>query len=386
LIACSLLLLAAGSIPAYAQSTAKFERRSGPYLVQLRVPQDGLFAQEETDVEFHIADASQDDPVQGPPPIVNATIAASVTMPAMPGMPRQRPKTHREGVPGDYGVVLYFPHGGDYHLELTVMPPAGAPFTVAFDLPVADATAARKSKPKPYTLEVTSDPATPKAGEPVTLTILIRSRDTKQPVTDFDVVHERSIHFMVVSRDLTRFAHEHPVLGAEGVFKLTYTFPAAGEYRLFADVAPKNAGSQILMQPFHVSGPETAKAAPTAPATSLTDTASGVIVTLKTDPAKFAVGRMQDVVFSLTDAAAGTPITDTEPYLGAMGHLMLIHQDGDTFVHSHPDETDPQNGHNGSLRFLARFPKAGVYRVWLQFQRHGAVVTTTFTWTVGGKG
>src|SRR5438034_5866158 len=86
-------------------------QKAGKYVVELRVPAEGLFAGEETDVEFRVTDASQDDPVQGAPPVVNAKVSADVTMPAMPGMPSQNPKTHAEGVPGDYGVVFYFPHG-----------------------------------------------------------------------------------------------------------------------------------------------------------------------------------------------------------------------------------------------------------------------------------
>ena len=80
---------------------------------------------------------------------------------------------------------------------------------------------------------------------------------------------------------------------------------------------------------------------------------------LLSDPRKLPVGRSLTVTFAIKDAATGAPITDLEPYLGAMGHLMLIHEDGVTFVHSHPDETDPANGHNGSIDFLARFPKPG---------------------------
>jgi hypothetical protein len=186
----------------------------------------------------------------------------------------------------------------------------------------------------------------------------------------------------VVSADLRNFAHEHPVLGADGRFTLRYTFPTGGDYRLFADVAPKDAGSQILMQPIRVSGPVIASTSTAGLAPSLSDTVDGVRLALTADPATLPIGRTLDITFTVKDASTNAPITDLEPYLGAMAHLMLIHQDAVTFVHSHPDDTDPSNGHNGSLTFLARFPKPGVYRAWLQFQRAGKVHTAAFTWEV----
>jgi hypothetical protein len=378
-------LILSAPVPSNAQQgPAAHTQKAGKYSVELRLPAEGLFAEQETDVEFHVSDSSMDDPVQGPPPIVKAVIAARVTMPQMASMPAQSPKTHSEGVPGDYGVVLYFPHGGEYRLDLKITPPGGAPFTVTYKLPVSDARAARGRTvaPKPFTLEVVSDPKVPEAGRPAALTILIRSRDTKQPVTEFDTVHTKQIHFMVVSADLQDFSHEHPDAGADGRFTLTYTFPTAGEYHLFADVAPKGAGSQILMQPIRVAGASESHAPPTKLSQKLSDTSDGLKVALATEPSTLPVGRTLNITFTVKDAATGAPITDLEPYLGAMAHLMLIHQDGITFVHSHPDETDPANGHNGSLTFLARFPKPGLYRAWLQTQRAGKVVTTEFTWEV----
>ena len=359
-------------------------KKAGKYAVDLRLPPEGLFADRETDVEFHVSDSSQDDPVQGAPPIVKAGVAARVTMPSMATMPAQLPRIHAEGVPGDYGVVLYFPHGGDYQLDLTVTPPGDRAFTVTYKVRVGDPEAmkGKAPAPRPYTLEVASNPKTPEAGKPAELTILIRSRDTKQPVADFDTVHERQIHFMVVSADMRQFFHEHPVLGSDGKFTLGFTFPTGGEYHLFADVAPKGAGSQILMQPLRVSGPVPTSTGASRFVPSLTDTVDGVKVALAADPAKLPVGRALNITFTLNDAAANSSITDLEPYLGAMAHLMLIHQDGVTFVHSHPDETDSANGHNGSITFLARFPKPGFYRGWLQFQRAGKVETATFTWEV----
>ncbi|MCW3054112.1 MAG: putative lipoprotein [Chthonomonadales bacterium] len=378
--------LASLPVPGHTQSRPNsVTQKAGKYGVDLRLPEQGLVAQEEADVEFHVSDLSQDDPVQGAPPIVKAKISARVTMPTMASMPAQSPKTHTEGVPGDYGVVVYFPHGGDYQLDLTITPLNDKAFTVSYKVPVGDARASngKKPAPQPYTLEVHSDPPTPTAGRPTKLTIVVQSRETRQPVTEFDTVHERQIHFMVVSADLQHFAHEHPVIGSGGKFTLTYTFPTGGEYHLFADVAPKGAGSQILMQPLQVFGQRTSNGGngfrfkP-----SLTDTVDGVQIHLTTEPTKFPIGRSLNITFTVKDAATGAAITDLEPYLGAMAHLMLIHEDGTTFVHSHPDETDPTNGHQGSLTFLARFPKPGFYRGWLQIQRAGVVETATFTWEV----
>jgi hypothetical protein len=69
-----------------------------------------------------------------------------------------------------------------------------------------------------------------------------------------------------------------------------------------------------------------------------------------------------------------------EPYLGALGHLILIHQDAVTFVHSHPDDGAAAHG---TLVFQARFPKPGIYRAWLQFQRAGRVFTSELRFEAG---
>lgn len=74
--------------------------------------------------------------------------------------------------------------------------------------------------------------------------------------------------------------------------------------------------------------------------------------------------------------ADGKPASDLQPYLGAMGHLFLVNQDSETFVHSHPDDRTPVPA--GTLPFLVRFPKPGLYRGWMQVQRSGKVQTADF--------
>jgi hypothetical protein len=62
---------------------------------------------------------------------------------------------------------------------------------------------------------------------------------------------------------------------------------------------------------------------------------------------------------------------ETEPYLGARGHLVALREGDLAFLHVHPDED--------SLAFMAEFPSAGRYGLYLQFKHHGRVHTAEFT-------
>jgi hypothetical protein len=66
----------------------------------------------------------------------------------------------------------------------------------------------------------------------------------------------------------------------------------------------------------------------------------------------------------------GRPVA-VQDYLGAKGHLVALRQGDLAFLHVHPDED--------SLRFMATFPTAGTYRLFLQFQTGGRVHTAALT-------
>ena len=366
---------------AAAQDAAAPTVRSGKYAVTLRVPSDGLYADEISELEFRVVDASEDDPVLGPPGVIRATIQAVFTMPSMPGMPKQEEVAHVEGVPGDYGVHPIFPHGGQYLMQLRVAPPGDEPFSVEFPLAVKDGDPNRPPRPKPFSVEVASKPSKPEAGEPVDLHFTIRERDKKEHVAAFDVAHERLFHLMIVRKDLGQFAHEHPEQRKDGTFDLKYTFPTEGTYHLFADIAPRGRGSQVLLATVEVKGGKAPKATafaldPTgAPKPSV---AGGMKAVLTFDRPVPEAQAQNTLTVTLTDAQTGAPVTNLQPYLGAMGHMVLVHEDGTTYVHSHPDEAKAGVGRDGVVPFLARFAKAGKYRCWAQFQRDGKVVTTDF--------
>jgi hypothetical protein len=357
--------------------------RAGKYAVTLRLPEGGLFAGEETQIEFRVVDASADDPVLGPPGVIRATIGATIAMPSMAGMPKYEEQAHVESVPGDYGIHPTFPHGGDYLLTLKVSPPADAAFVAEFPIAVKDADPSRPPAPKPFFVDVASKPGKPKAGEPAELRFLVRERaNPKATVRDFDIAHTKLFHLMVVRKDLGVFAHEHPEQREDGSFALRFTFPTEGTYQLFADVAPRGRGSQVLVGTVEVKGSKNvAKPAPytLAADADLSKTVDGTRVRLTRDPETPVARAGNTWTFTLTDGATGASV-DPQPYLGAMGHLVLVHEDGETYVHSHPDELAASSG--GRVSFSVRFPKPGLYRAWGQFQRDGRVLTADFVISV----
>jgi len=364
------LLLAIVALPAFADDSPVVS--AGPYRVELRVPPEGIFAGEEIDIEFRVSDPRQDDPIQGPAGVPNCTIVGTVTMPEMAGMPAIRPKIHREGVPGDYGITVQFPHGGAYKIQLEITPTgSSSAVNAAFTVEVKDESPASSKKPKPFVLALANSRDWI-AGVSKQLTLNIVKTATKETVKDFDTAHERKFHLLIARSDFGWFLHEHPEQQPDGSWRVDLNLPSGGKYLLFADVAPIGFGSMILANSLTVSGATAPAASWALQNSSVADEVRGQLGA----PSGLPVGRSVPISVRLTDAD-GKPITDIQPWLGAMGHLMIFSQDGLTAVHSHP--ADEQMVKPGEITFNARFPKAAKYRAFCQVQRGGVIKTLTFT-------
>src|SRR5262245_25646059 len=190
-------------------------------------------------------------------------------------------------------------------------------------------------------------------------------------VRDLQIVHEKPLHLMIVSHDLSHFSHEHPVRMTDGSFRLRTSFPAPGAYVLYHDFTPDSAGMQVVPVELTVEGDEP------PPTQLVVDDASpkrvdGYDVALTHTP--LAPGRECAMTFTLT--RRGEPVTDLEPFLGAAGHLVMISEDRAAYVHSHPLDRDASTG--PSVTFRVAFERTGFYKVWGQFQRRGKVVTVPF--------
>lgn len=232
-----------------------------------------------------------------------------------------------------------------------------------------------------YRVEVTPV-GTIAPGVETTLTIVI-SDPKGTPVTRLEVVHEKLIHLLVVSSDLSWFAHEHPEQRADGSFVLRMTFPTPGTYTLFHDFTPPRVGMQVVPVELTVAGtaPPPVALVPDGAQAKLVD---GLTARL-TPSAPLVAGRNLALTVSL--ARDGTPVTDLEPLLGALGHLIIVSADRQRFVHSHPVERrGAAPAHGPDVRFQCQFPAPGVYKAWAQVQRAGRVVTVPFTLRVAPNG
>jgi hypothetical protein len=219
--------------------------------------------------------------------------------------------------------------------------------------------------PAEYRLDLSITPHLLRAGQNVKLGFAVRDPWKGLPVTRFQNVHERLFHLFVVSQDLRFFSHDHPAPLGGGRFSYETAFPTPGMYRLLADFYPDGGTPQLATKTVIVPG-----AAP--PAAALTRDYSpkngeSLRVELSTDPAQPIAGTKTQMIFRVS------PADGFEPYLGAWGHVLAASSDLIDVIHTHPFLA------NGPLiQFNIEFPRAGAYRVWVQFQRKGVVNTARF--------
>jgi hypothetical protein len=178
------------------------------------------------------------------------------------------------------------------------------------------------------------------------------------------------MHLIVIRRDLSGFQHLHPKMLADGTWVAPVTLAEGGSYRMFADFS-RDGEAQTLASDLRVDGPADLRDLPDPAPVATTE---GYEVRL--DAGQARPGKPTTLDFEIT--RRGEPV-ETEPYLGAGGHLVAL-RDGDlAFLHVHPTEA----GHGDAIGFAATFPTEGRYRLFLQFQHEGRVQTVAFTQVVG---
>jgi hypothetical protein len=267
-------------------------------------------------------------------------------------------------------------------------------------------------------MEFSAEPSAIPAGKPATWRLKIVESESGEPVQEFESVHEKLLHLIVVSTDLTWFNHLHPEYQGNGLFTIEAILPRAGSYKLYADYTPKGKTQEVAQHEFKTDG-----GLPTpAPFVPLHDTAGaggwmrhqatarpegepeaegGDVYQVALMPMPMKLTSNTDVMlhFQMRDAS-GNPVNDLEPYLGALGHAVILSSDTKVYLHTHPMEGGMEGMDHGAMEhgkmdhgmmvhshptsggpdviFHTNFPSAGFYKVWGQFQHRGKIITAPF--------
>jgi hypothetical protein len=233
------------------------------------------------------------------------------------------------------------------------------------------ALVANLPEPVEYPVDLRVNPPQIPSGQPVTLEFRISEPHTDAPVKQFEIVHEKLFHLFIVSQDLQYFAHVHPHLDGDSVFRLETTLPKRGAYRLLADFYPTGGTPQLAPKTITTAGYSMPLEAgiPRLTADLSPKQGENLVAELKLDPPQPIAGKKTMLFVHLT------PADGLEPYIGAWAHLLAVSDDLVDTIHDHPFIA---NG-GPDMQFNIFFPREAAYRVWIQFQRKGVVNTVAFT-------
>lgn len=182
-----------------------------------------------------------------------------------------------------------------------------------------------------------------------------------EPVTDYEVVHEKRLHLIAVREDLAGYQHVHPELDGDGTWTTRLRLQP-GPWRLYADFQAQGAEPTVVDARLLVSGDEAVEAPRRITTTATVD---GYRVELLGD---LAAGEASVLTPRVT--RGGRDVTDElEPYLGARGHLVALRHGDLAYQHVHPDGLD----------FHTEVPSEGTYELYLDFKVDGVVRTARFT-------
>ena len=237
-----------------------------------------------------------------------------------------------------------------------------------------------------YFMAFKAMPTVVEAGKAAMLSFTPSIKGNESEMVPLDIQHDKKLHLIVVSKDLSYFDHIHPEFQASGSYDINvlakgsnYTngkfhnetkFEQGGDYVLFADYVPSGASHQLERIELNVAGaPYKAQTYTASKTTSMVD---GYEVMLMPEGGKFFSEGTSHISGIIKKDGKEVPADSFENYLAAKAHVVVVSEDSKNYLHVHPEVE------NGRLDLHTTFGKAGIFRGWMQFQTNGQVHTADF--------
>ena len=237
-----------------------------------------------------------------------------------------------------------------------------------------------------YFMAFKAMPTVVEAGKAAMLSFTPSIKGNESEMVPLDIQHDKKLHLIVVSKDLSYFDHIHPEFQASGSYDINvlakgsnYTngkfhnetkFEQGGDYVLFADYVPSGASHQLERIELNVAGaPYKAQTYTASKTTSMID---GYEVMLMPEGGKFFSEGTSHISGIIKKDGKEVPADSFENYLAAKAHVVVVSEDSKNYLHVHPEVE------NGRLDLHTTFGKAGIFRGWMQFQTNGQVHTADF--------
>jgi hypothetical protein len=242
-----------------------------------------------------------------------------------------------------------------------------------------------------YTLSNFKPAGVAKPTTPTTVSFVIRSPDGT-PLTAFKrgPGPHTGVHLILVRNDLAYIVHRHPPISPNGTISERITFPAPGTYRAVIDAYPRY-GDQPNFQLFRtlrVAGTYRPQPLP-SPARRVTT--GGYTFTLDQIPRLHAI-QAAFLKVSVTDPS-GRPAHFT-PWYGALAHAIFFRKGSLDYFHTHVcakgaagctsllpggARVTGTSSTPGKLTVGVLVPVPGTWRLFLQTQVNGHILTAPFT-------
>lgn len=244
-----------------------------------------------------------------------------------------------------------------------------------------------------YSMNLTRETPNKVPGQPVSFTYTIKN-DRGEILKGFETVHEKKMHFIVVREDLQNFQHLHPEFNENsGEWTVDVTFPTDGPYRVFPDFTLAKSADNPQLLPVTVNsrvdiGDMSKYKYQAVTPDSQPKKTFGEYQVTHTLPSNLT--KQQEITYVLTIERNGQAVTDLQPYLGAMGHSVILKEGTLDFIHTHAEEAGMVGMEHGTtmgsasktgpnIEFTSTFPESGIYKIFTQFQHQDEIITADYT-------